>query len=471
MKKTVWSISLLFFYVATLTAQSTLYTAAHIIHTKEWSRDSLRKIQYSDWKKYTAHTIDQLIRYKTIQLDATCLYGGDRSIQLRATGFYHISRIDSIWNVIDPDGHPFIVSAVNSIRPGKSPLSEQSFLNQFGNTNKWIAQTISTLQTAGFNTAGSWSTTDAITSYNKSTKEPFAYTTQLGLLAGYIREAIKLDSSRKSHPAISFIFDLSFVTYCEKRTKELAATANDPNLFGHFSDNEIAFQHTELDALLKSCDAQHPTRQLLTDFCSKNQIRLAEITRLQKEQFIGLLGDHYFSVVSAAIKKYDANHLYLGSRLHASAKNNHYLIEAADQYVDIHSINYYGYWEPLDKHLKEWSTWAKQPFFITEFYTKAIDSGLPNISGAGWLVKTQEDRGIHYQNFVLKLLQSPFCVGWHWFRYQDNDPSDPSADPSNNDSNKGIVTPDYRIHTPLLNRMNQLNNSKYSIRNFLQKSQ
>jgi hypothetical protein len=88
---------------------------------------------------------------------------------------------------------------------------------------------------------------------------------------------------------------------------------------------------------------------------------------------------------------------------------------------------------------------------------------MPNISGAGWVVHTQRDRGIHYQNFCLALLQNKNCVGWHWFRYQDNDPTDATADASNNDSNKGIVTTAYEPYTVLTGSMAQLNKLVYAL--------
>lgn len=56
---------------------------------------------------------------------------------------------------------------------------------------------------------------------------------------------------------------------------------------------------------------------------------------------------------------------------------------------------------------------------------------MPNHTGAGWLVHAQDDRGLFYENFVLALLASRSCVGWHWFKYQDNDPDDPHAEASN----------------------------------------
>ena len=100
---------------------------------------------------------------------------------------------------------------------------------------------------------------------------------------------------------------------------------------------------------------------------------------------------------------------------------------------------------------------------ITEFYAKGQDSGLPNNTGAGWLVPTQRDRGRFYQHFTLGLLESKSCVGWHWFKYRDNSPEDLSTDPSNRDSNKGIVDYQYKPYLPLLEDMRELNSEVYAL--------
>ena len=110
--------------------------------------------------------------------------------------------------------------------------------------------------------------------------------------------------------------------------------------------------------------------------------------------------------------------------------------------------------------------WVKEsgkPFMITEWYAKGEDSGLANTSGAGWLVKTQKDRALFYQNFSLGLMESKNCVGWHWFKCVDNNPNDTSVDPSNRDSNKGIVTFDYKPYTELLDSMKRLNDNVYPL--------
>jgi hypothetical protein len=57
-------------------------------------------------------------------------------------------------------------------------------------------------------------------------------------------------------------------------------------------------------------------------------------------------------------------------------------------------------------------------------------------------------------------------VGWHWFKYQDNDPSDPNAEPSNRDANKGIVSFTYQPYQPLVDRMRQINLNAYALSDY-----
>ena len=64
---------------------------------------------------------------------------------------------------------------------------------------------------------------------------------------------------------------------------------------------------------------------------------------------------------------------------------------------------------------------------------------------------------------VLGLLESGNCVGWHWFRYQDNDPTAKGADPSNLDSNKGLVDNEYNLYKPLADAMKELNINAYRL--------
>jgi hypothetical protein len=78
-------------------------------------------------------------------------------------------------------------------------------------------------------------------------------------------------------------------------------------------------------------------------------------------------------------------------------------------------------------------------------------------------VPTQRDRGWFYQNFTLALLESKNCIGWHWFKYLDNDPDDLTTDPSNRDSNKGIVNLRYEPYVELVAAMKSLNANIYPL--------
>ena len=78
--------------------------------------------------------------------------------------------------------------------------------------------------------------------------------------------------------------------------------------------------------------------------------------------------------------------------------------------------------------------------------------------------------GSERQKAVLKeLIKGGTCVGWHWFKYGDNDPTDPRNDPSNRDSNKGLVTWDFKRYEPLVDRMREINNCTYNLSRFHEK--
>lgn len=469
MHKKIFLILLPIIGVFQAIGQSTVFSDSVLVSTKIWSRDAQRNIQYSDWKIFPSHTVNMLKGYAAVEANALNNYGGDAAVQLAATGFYRTQKVKGRWVVVDPSGHPFIVAAINGIRKGKSPNNEAAFNEKFGSEEKWMSTTIPSFQQMGFNTAGSWSDVTNIIQYNKTTNHPFAYTTQLSLLGTYAHAVAKKNPALKEASSLLFILDTAFADYCDEQGKKLALGKNDPNLLGHFSDNELSFTHTEFADILASSDKNNLCYLAAIQFMKDKSVDATTISKDQKEAFIGWLAGQYFKTVATAIKKYDPNHLYIGSRLHSSAKNNPHIFAAAHPYIDIISINYYGFWQLQQNHLQDWAQWSDKPFFITEFYTKGEDSQMGNKTGAGWLVKTQADRGIHYQNFCLELLKAKNCVGWHWFRYQDNDPNDPKANPSNADSNKGIINTNYDLYEKLAAPMKELNNNKYSLTKFFDK--
>jgi hypothetical protein len=334
-----------------------------------------------------------------------------------------------------------------------------------------MKETIQLLQENGFNCAGSWSDYEAIIEANKTAEKPFAYTVNWNFMSSYGRErgGTYQKPGHTGYPKDAiFVFDPEFEAFCDRHAKQLESIKDDPNLFGHFSDNEMPFRFNSLDNYL-ALPENEPGFKAASEWLKEKGITREMITDKHREEFLSLVADKYFSIVSNAIKKYDPNHMYIGARFYSSEKNEPAFMKVAGKYLDIVSCNYYNKWTPDSTDMANWAEWTGKPFIITEYYTKGEDSGMPNQSGAGWIVRTQKDRGLFYQNYNLALLESKNSVGWHYFKYQDNDPTATGVDPSNIDANKGIVNNDYEVWEDMMEEMNELNTQVYNIIEYFDK--
>jgi hypothetical protein len=437
-----------------------------VVEAKRWSRID-GNIHLSSWTKFNANTLDLMSDFKPVQKELFSRYGGDLSQKIEGRGFFYTKKIDNKWWLVDPEGYLCLHIGINGVRPGTSDRNEKALSESFATPEKWIVKTSNELNELGFNGAGCWSDVPLIKYANQQNSPSLVYTLIWSFYSSYNKQ-------RKQHSQeeLSFaVFDTAFAVFCDSLAQKLLETSNDPNLLGHFSDNELAFNEKILDEYLSIENHEDPNYKAAQNWLTNCGLEKMGITDSNRRQFLGLVAEKYYQVVSLAINKYDPNHLYLGSRLHGKPKHNAYIYKAAEKFADILSINYYGHWEPSQKHFAEWAQLVDKPLMITEFYTKGEDSGMPNITGAGWTVKTQNDRGVFYENFCLKLLQMNNCVGWHWFRYMDNDPTDLTADSSNNDSNKGVVDNYYRYYLPLVERMRLLNLNRYRLIEYFQKSE
>lgn len=452
-------IFLLLLLIISCVSTNTLPDSEKIrVEAKQWSKiDGV--VHYSDWKPFYATTMEHLKGFKPVLPANQTLYGGNPDIKFRATGFFHTIKESGRWWIVDPKGNATWNVAINGIRPGSSARNDKALREKFGSEENWITKTHKDIEAIGFNGSACWSEVPLVKYSNRQCSTPLCYTVILSLYSGYHRQVKKENGNKLSFS----VFAPEFEEYVEKQAQKLSGDNDDPNLLGYFSDNELSFNLNILDEYLSITNHQDPHYLVANNWILEKGIHPKTLTDHDREMFLGIVAERYYKIVANAIKKNDPYHLYLGSRLHGKAKHNQYIVAAAGKYCDIISINYYGQWEPMVKHFAEWNKWADKPVIITEFYAKGDDSKMPNISGAGWRVKTQEDRGIFYENFCIKLLQMKNCVGWHWFRYMDNDPTDTTADDSNNDSNKGIVDNYYEYYQPLTGHMKELNDNRYNL--------
>lgn len=443
------------------------------VEAKVWVFPNDRTPNDDYYQPFKTRTVELLAGYKPPKhLQKLSKYGGWLKFRMEATGFFHVKKIGERWWGIDPEGYPYFNIALSSINMGRSNRNKQAIKEKFGTKENWIKETIQLLHENGFNCAGSWSDTEAILEANKTLVMPIAYCINWNFMSSYGKQrgGTFTQPGHTGYPNNAiFVFDPDFEIFCDQHARQLMKTKDDPNLFGHFSDNELPFIIKSLDNYLALPDKE-PGHTAAQNWMKEKGITSEQITDEYRQEFMSLVGEKYFSIVSKAIKKYDPNHMYIGARFYSNEMHQPAFMKTAGKYLDVVSNNYYGKWTPDNNHMKNWEAWTGKPFIITEYYTKGEDSGMSNTSGAGWTVKTQKDRGLFYQNYNLALLESKNCVGWHYFKYQDNDPTATGVDPSNTDSNKGVVNNYYEVWTPMMELMNEMNNQVYNLINYFDKN-
>jgi hypothetical protein len=405
------------------------------------------------WKLYPTRTLDQLPGEIGSVIDGpTSSYGGWRAFQTNATGFFHPRKIKDRWWLVDPQGFLFLHKGVAVVSTVNSPDANAALIAKFGNANNWAVAGTTLLRRSGFNGAGAWSDTSRL----RSVPGPLVYTIIKNFLSTY--------SSSNTNLGYPQVFDPTFAPFCQTYAQSFASTKDDPALLGYFSDNELNFPSTMLATWLGLAPGNSSYEEAWRWLRERYGpgATAGQVTTQDRLDFLGHVWGRYYSVVNQAIKQHDPNHLYLGSRFFSSDKDRPEIFRAIGPHVDVISVNHYSQWTPNIDRIRMWEQESGKPVIITEYYVKGEDSGMPNNTGAGWVVRTQADRGKFYQNFTLALMESKVCVGWHWFKYADNDP-DSNPDPSNIDSNKGVVSNRYVPYDALLDAMLQLNERTYRL--------
>lgn len=427
-----------------------------------------------EWATYEAYTVDRIPGFSPVR-DELDEYGGLKGSAVgKATGFFRVQKIDGRWWLIDPLGNRFISKGVASVVPGGSSKRKKAALKEkFGTTGKWFAETSAFLLDQGFNTLGGWSYAPK-RGTEPARRIPYTRLVNPMLHFNWWRKR-NGHAPRTAEPypkCVPPVFVKGLDDFIEKEVALLKSSADDPYLVGYFIDNEIPWLDTMLPNCLKWFPTNHVNYVTARTWLDRRRgaanVPIEEATKADRQAFAAFALETYLKKVTDALRRVDPNHLFLGCRFFRAGGQlaNPELFKVAGRYMDVVSVNHYSRWQPDPVETGNWVRWAEKPFLVTEFYTRGEDAGMLNMSGAGWNVRTQEDRGIFYENFANELLKNRGCVGWHWFKYMDNDPEDLTTDPSNRDSNKGILRIDFTRYDALLRHMKALNACTYGLIRF-----
>lgn len=428
-----------------------------------------------EWKTYQAQTVDRIPGFIMKKEPKLNQYGSWMTEQRTATGFFRTEFINNRWWIIDPEGYPYYCKGVAVFRPGASDLQIQKKNETFGSDSVWAEKETSMLKSWGFNGLGAWSAVDLISQM----ETPMAYTIIISPMGNYKSEHIKKFGGKYKVADwqgyrfdLAMVFDPEFDVHVAKAINAVEKFKNDKFLLGYFTDNELPWKNDALDRhlnFLAKDEAGYIATKKWLDERKGKDASVNDITQEDRMAFMAFYFETYMRKVTEALRKADPNHMYLGCRFNQDREQeltNPEIFKLAGKYMDIISINHYRKWQPLQEQMKNWGEWSGKPFLITEWYTKGEDSGLPNNTGAGWNVRTQQDRGYFYENFTIELLKNKYSVGWHWFTYQDNDPLNLKTDSSNRDSNKGLVDSNYNPYNSLLQRTKDVNSNVWNLIRF-----
>ena len=355
----------------------------------------------------------------------------------RRTGFFRLEESDGRWQAIDPNGAPFVVLGVDHVHPwgmfceslGYSPYGRHVKAT-YKDFDAWGAETLKRLKSWGFTALG------AGCDQARLARKGLVHTDFLNMgcrlctgdPARWIREY-------KRAPCTAFpnVFHPDFTASCDWIAAEKCAAAkDDPWLFGYFIDNELAWWGSGGNAegmfnAVKALPADHAARQALEAYVAGRTV-----TKELKVGFLELVADRYFAVTTAAIRKYDPNHLVLGCRFAGLGGAHDVVWQTAAKYCDLVTFNCYP-WADIDRNVvmnykggrpivecfDELYAKVKRPMLVTEWSFPALDTGRPCLHGAGQRFKTQEERVAATELFAKTMLALPYFIGYDYFMWVD----------------------------------------------------
>jgi hypothetical protein len=352
-----------------------------------------------------------------------CRFGGFLDTKAEATGFFRTETRDGRWWLVDPDGHLFLSTGADVIRPDMvTPLAGReaffealppvavrparerrgergvsfltwNLLRRFGGSwaSGWIDLTMRRMDAWGLNTVANWS-------------DPRLW-----------------DAKRKPYvvPLESWLTDVSYLglpdVYSEAFTKEAderaraqcAGRRDDPWLLGYFVANEPPFPQKELQTVeLVLSGPATATRAALERWLAVSD------TAERRKEFIGEAFDRYVEITSAAVRRHDPHHLNLGMR--SGGEPTAAEIRAARSF-DVYSVNIYDYEVPAAR-VRQIAELTGKPMLIGEFHFGTPGRGL----AAGLVqVRDQAARGQAYRYYVENAFAMPELVGTHYFQWAD----------------------------------------------------
>lgn len=474
----------------------------------ELSKDALMVDKYGQWISETwpgkvGYDVQLQFEYanEATQLATTALnlakydaYGGIKSMgKYAATGFFRLQKIDGKWWFITPDGYPYIMKGVDAASlweagyktpvnkadgsprivfdelPDKSLYAPAytndtngqyvsfvvaNVMKKYGDNYeaKWEDITKKRLIDWGFNAFAKWTKPKGVT---------FPYVQVLQDPANLRRILWTYD-----------VFDPESETIIDSALKtQLQAARSSAWLIGYTYDNEAGWD-SEIVKQILQYDESSPAKSAFVDFMAaryrgnlgtvnrllgtsaasfvalKNtRIDIAKVPAVDVSEYIRLASKTYYSTIRNIIKKYDANHLFLGSSVVPTWRTSLDWDQGAMPYVDAFSVD--SYTQNAD-WMAKYAAYDK-PLLNQEYSFGTATRGLTYISAP---TKTESiaDRGRAFETFIESQAANPLFVGSGWYSYYDQPVT---GRPDGESYNTGLVNQQDQPYTEMVASMKE----------------
>lgn len=380
-----------------------------------------------------------------------------------AAGFIRVGQTRAgQWWFLDARNRPFFsrgVGAVNrsgrgggrSARPGPYTLAVDQ-LHGTEDAQKFVASVLRRLRSWHVNTLGAWATSEFF-------DRGMFYTEILEFRKIAPETTIKLGGA-----LVPDVFNPAWVEACDQWASALCLPRRDSReLIGYFTDNELGWAQSaapatasgkgappaapltllqiclslepsfpayhaawefalaahggELEALARAWELDLPNKEALRQLTRGDVAVTSPGYARDQERFTREFARRYFTVCSAAIRRYDPQHLVLGCRF-AGPPPPAVLAECLHPQVDVISVNEGR--EPLASWLKGQADGAGMPVLLSEFswtresFTRRLAAG--ERPGALTTVERMLAQG---RAAFEQAAARPAVVGYAWPRWAD----------------------------------------------------
>lgn len=291
----------------------------------------------------------------------------------------------------------------------------------------WRSLTAARMRKWGFNTVACWSDID----FARSRNLPYTY-----IMHGYPR------TEKYIFRDFPDVLDPAFAADADRWAEQIKPYADSAAMLGYFLGNEPAWAFVNnLNVAAMTLGNAEPTycRAALVEWLKRRYPSIGALNAdwgksfgsfdelsaggipphtiapaglAVLDEFSERLIREYIRIPSAAIRKYDSNHLNLGIRYAWLSSKT---LAAGSEYTDIFSFNCYQM-DPTDS-IRGFTELVGKPVIIGEFHFGALDRGLDATGIRG--VTTQEERGAAYRYYMHRSAAHPMCLGAHYFTLND----------------------------------------------------